>query len=123
MQFAFQTAPFAPLKTLYQGNTTQSVVSTKRIKTFERTARGIGIDEREIPIIAKFLEELRKLSCDRFEDSFRRRIEGAYFTPERNQKDYEFNVLGSVIARLKLGNRASMVSPWPRTRENSDKRF
>lgn len=49
---------------IYQGNSTQSVESTEPIKTFERTARDIGINERELPIIAKFLEELRKLGCD-----------------------------------------------------------
>ena len=37
--------------------------------------------------------ELRKLGCDGFEHAFRRRIEGTYFTPEGNQKDYEFDVL------------------------------
>lgn len=49
---------------MYQGNSTQPVESTEPIKTFERTARDIGINERELPIIANFLEELRKLGCD-----------------------------------------------------------
>ena len=88
---------------MYQGNTTQSAESTEPIKTFERTARDICIDEREIPIIAKFLEELRKLGCNEFEHAFRRRIEGAYFTSEGNQKDYEFDIFGFGDSQTEAG--------------------
>ena len=88
---------------MYQGNPIQSVVSTEPIKMFERTARDIGIDEREIPIIAKLLEELRKLGCDGFEHAFRRRIEGTYFTSEGNQKDHEFDIFGFGDSQTEAG--------------------